>query len=264
MGVFIFYRQANSVSLTPAGRRLLTTAVGVIDNLERAEKESFMMHGGYETVVRIGSHASLSHAWMGHFCQALRASKPEVAIELVPDATSLPLEQMRAGIIDLTILTGGWDLTALTRYKLFDDELVGLVSVRHEHASKQFLTGTDFMKDTLVAYSLSIEPDLEYDLMFSKCDGLPRKILSVGTADAVLDFVSHNVGMGVLPRAAVNESRYKGEIVVLPLTRDGIFTAWYCAHLPRAPQQSLIDFVHFLTAWCNTAELGRRASHRAT
>lgn len=258
MGVFLFYRQTNSVSLTPAGRRVLASATSVIENLERAEKESFMMHGGYETVVRIGSRANLSNAWMGRFCEQLQACKPGVAIELVPDATSLPFDQMRSGLIDLAILTGGWDMAELTCYKLFDDELVGLVPVEHKHARKPFLDATDFMQDNLVAYSVSIEPGLEYDLMFSKSAGLPRKILSVGTADAVLELVSHNVGLGVLPRAAINERRYQNELVALPLTEHGLFTAWYCAHLPKASQPCLAEFVQYLTDWCNSAELDRR------
>jgi LysR family transcriptional regulator, regulator for metE and metH len=255
---FLFNRTTNSITLTPAGRRLLATAESVIATLERGEKESALIYGGYETVVRIGSRANLCNGWIGGFCETLKTTHPKVAIELVPDSMSAqPFEQMRNGFLDLVIVTGGWDLSDLTAYKLFDDELVGLVSVQHAHATKPFLTGTDFMRDVLVAYSFSIEPNLEYDLMFSKYDGLPASIMSVGTADAVLDLVSRNIGMGVLPRATINEARYASELKLLPLTEHGVFTAWYCAHLPTASQPSFIDLVSVLTKWCG----GRKCSH---
>ena len=249
LGTRLFYRQASRVDLTSAAHRLLSAAKKAVAEMDRAEGEVVMAHGGFEAIVRIASRANICNTWFPRFWHFVQEREPLLSLEIVPEAAASPFEALRAGRIDLAVFTGG-EPGGLHTIPLFEDELVAVVSADQPLADRPFLTGREFVDMTFATYGLDVEPDLEYDLLFSKRGEWPAKMLNLGTADAILEFLRHNAGLTVLPRAAINTTALQG-LAILPLTEDGLRTTWCCAvHKTlsnNAPQQRIAEY---LPDWC--------------
>ncbi len=96
----LFDRSRHGVALTPAGSRLLASAIRVLDELDTARREL----AGEETAVgpvRLGAFAA---AAAGLVPQALTSLPPELAVTLREGTTPMLIRALRAGTLDLAIL----------------------------------------------------------------------------------------------------------------------------------------------------------------
>jgi len=96
----LFDRGRNGVVLTPAGTRLLTRAIRILDELDAALQES----AGDEVAlgpVRLGAFAT---AAAGLVPRALAALPPELKVTLREGTTPALTRALRAGTLDLAIL----------------------------------------------------------------------------------------------------------------------------------------------------------------
>jgi len=96
----LFDRGRNGVVLTPAGTRLLTRAIRILDELDAALQES----AGDEVAlgpVRLGAFAT---AAAGLVPRALAALPPELKVTLREGTTRALTRALRAGTLDLAIL----------------------------------------------------------------------------------------------------------------------------------------------------------------
>jgi DNA-binding transcriptional LysR family regulator len=94
-------RSRAGVTLTPAGARLLITAVRVLDELETARRE---LTGEAETVarpVRLGAFATAAAGLVPH---ALRTLPPHLKVTLREATTPALTRALRAGTLDLAVI----------------------------------------------------------------------------------------------------------------------------------------------------------------
>jgi DNA-binding transcriptional LysR family regulator len=138
----LFDRRRHGVALTPAGRRLLSSAIRVLDELDRAAGEL----SGEETAtgpVRLGAFAT---AAAGLVPQALASLPRELTVTLREGTTPSLTRALRAGTLDLAVVASSppyrppdaespaLELTILTQRDL----LVG-VAAGHPFASQHEL-----------------------------------------------------------------------------------------------------------------------------
>ena len=96
----LFDRARNGVTLTPAGARLLTSAVRVLDELDSARRELAGEQTGGRPV-RLGAFPT---AAAGIVPKAIAALPPELTVSLREATTPALTRALRAGTIDLAIL----------------------------------------------------------------------------------------------------------------------------------------------------------------
>jgi DNA-binding transcriptional LysR family regulator len=96
----LFDRGRHGVTLTPAGRRLLTSAIRVVDELDEARSELAGEPGAGGTV-RLGAFAT---AAAGLVPQALASLPPPLTVTLREATTPALARALRAGTLDLAVL----------------------------------------------------------------------------------------------------------------------------------------------------------------
>ena len=97
----LFDRSRSGVTLTPAGARLLTTAVRVLDELDAARRE---LSGEAETVVRPVRLGAFATAAAGLVPQALTTLPPQLKVTLREATTPALTRALRAGTLDLAVI----------------------------------------------------------------------------------------------------------------------------------------------------------------
>lgn len=174
----LFDRSRHGVTLTPAGTRLLASAVRVLDELDAALREL----SGDELAaapVRLGAFAT---AAAGLVPRALAALSPQLKVTLREGTTPALTRGLRAGTLDLAVIARtppfrppDAESPALELTTLSERELVIGVSTRHPFANAQAveveqLTGQVWVAsrpgagDTLLGVwpGLAERPDIRY------------------------------------------------------------------------------------------------------
>jgi DNA-binding transcriptional LysR family regulator len=174
----LFDRSRHGVALTPAGNRLLASAVRVLDELDAALREL----SGEELAagpVRLGAFAT---AAAGLVPRALAALTPQLNVTVREGTTPALTRALRAGTLDLAILAStppfrppDAESPALELTTLSERELVLGVSTRHPFANARAvevkqLTGQVWVAsrsgpgDTLLGVwpGLAERPDIRY------------------------------------------------------------------------------------------------------
>jgi DNA-binding transcriptional LysR family regulator len=174
----LFDRSRNGVTLTPAGTRLLATAVRVLDELDATLRELSGAELAGESV-RLGAFAT---AAAGLVPRALAALAPQVKVTLREGTTPALTRALRAGTLDLAVIARtppfrppDAESPALELTTLSERDLVIGVSTRHPFANAhaievQQLTGQVWVAsrsgsgDTLLGVwpGLAERPDIRY------------------------------------------------------------------------------------------------------
>lgn len=96
----LFHRSRAGVTLTPAGARLLSRAVRILDELDAARRE-LSAEAPAAGPVRLGAFAT---AAAGLVPRALATLAPELAVTLREGTTPVLVRALRAGTLDLAVL----------------------------------------------------------------------------------------------------------------------------------------------------------------
>jgi DNA-binding transcriptional LysR family regulator len=177
----LFDRSRNGVTLTPAGARLLATAVRVLDELDAALREL----SGDELAaapVRLGAFATAAAGLVPRALAGLAVRAPQLTVTLREGTTPALTRALRAGTLDLAVIARtppfrppDAESPALELTTLSERELVIGVSTRHPFATAravevQQLTGQVWVasrsgpSDTLLGVwpGLAERPDIRY------------------------------------------------------------------------------------------------------
>ena len=248
LGVALFQRVGRRLRPTPAGERLLHSARIILAELEVAEREVARLGAGVEAVVRIGSRGQSSFRWLPGFMRTFEDQHPSIAVEVVALLAAHPFAALLDGTVDVEIATGEARHRGVERLDLFTDELVALLSREHPLAGRAFITAQDLAGETYVTTNTIPDPGHESDQVFRPAGVTPRRIISVGLTEAVIEMVRANFGVSMLSRWAIGEYQYSVGLAVLPVTREGMRLRWYAA-LRRGETGAPLALTRALRAW---------------
>lgn len=229
LGVVLFQRTAKHFRPTPAGQRLLHAAKIILAELEAAEQEVSRLGAGVEAVVRIGSRGQSSFRWLPGFLRAFEDRHPSIAVEVVPIMSARPFAALLDGEVDVEIATGEARHRGVERLDLFTDELVALLPQNHPLASQAFISAADLAGETYVTTNTIPDPGHESEQVFRPARVMPRRTLSVGLTEAVIEMVRAGFGVSMLSRWAIGEYRDTEGLALRPVNPGGMRLRWYAA-----------------------------------
>jgi len=229
LDVALFQRVGRRLRPTPAGERLLHSARTILAELETAEQEVERFGRGVATVVRIGSRGQGSFRWLPGFLRDFEDRHASIAVEVVAMSANSPFAALLDGAVDVEIATGEARHRGVERLDLFTDELVALLSRDHPLATRDFITAADLAQETYVTTNTIPDPGHESDQVFRPARVMPRRLISVGLTEAVVEMVRANFGVSMLSRWAIGEYRDISGLVILPVNSAGTRIRWYAA-----------------------------------
>lgn len=101
LGTELFHRGAGSVTLTPAGRQLLPSAVEILSSYQQTRREmrSAQEHSYHQLRIAItGTNLPL---YLGPFLDQLNLSNPGVQLELLDDSRFGIVDALQSGAVDI-------------------------------------------------------------------------------------------------------------------------------------------------------------------
>jgi LysR family transcriptional regulator for metE and metH len=260
LDVRLFDRIGKRMVLTPAGERLLRSARGVIEEMDRTEQEirAASRDGGR---LRLTTQCNTVYHWLPSRLRLFHQAHPEVDLEVVAGATADPLPSLLEGGIDLAIVYRFPRDPRLAFRTLFRDEQVVVMKPGHPLARRPFLVAADFASEHLIVYSVPRERNLVFREVLIPAGVTPARVTHIQLTEGIVELVKEGLGISVLAGWTVAAQVQRGELVARPLTSGGRYRQWSAAWRakPSAPA-FLRDFVDILAR--HPLPLGRTAGER--
>lgn len=262
LGGRLFRRQWRRLSATPAGRRFIQGARGVLVELDRLEGETRQLLAGSTGTLRVAAACQQSYRWLPGILARFAALEPGVEVGLVAAGAGEDLiEELVARRLDAALVAGG--LTPHPRVKatpLFRDELVALVGRRHPWFGRHRVEAAAFGAEHLLTDGGALDRSAPLGrALFEAGEVAPRKVtLLPMTGSVAIDLARANLGVTVMPRWAVAPVLGSG-LAAVRVGRGGLWLDWAVATRDEPPDRALHSFVETLRAFHPLARRAKRA-----
>jgi LysR family transcriptional regulator for metE and metH len=228
LGARLFDRVNKKMVLTTAGQRLYNLSRKVLAELTAAENE-LRKSDIAPAHLRISTECYTCYHWLPARLRLFQKDFPNVAVEIVVEATHRPLPALLAGHLDIAIVSDPPKHRRLDFHPLFDDDLVVVMHADHPLASKTWIRPEDFADQHFILYAIPREESTVLQQVLAPAGVTPQSISHVPLTEAVLEMVRAGLGIAVFARWAVAPLVATGELHAARLTRWGVRRSWFAA-----------------------------------
>jgi LysR family transcriptional regulator for metE and metH len=259
-----FLRVGKRMVLTAAGRRVLESAVRILDDLERIEEDIRQLALHRDGVIRVATQCNTGYHWLPPLLARFNRTHPRVTVSIMADATDRPVQALVDGQIDLAILTNDVSDPRLRLRRLFTDEMVVLVSRQHPWASKAWISPRQLATEHLLLYSSSPEESFVLRRVLAPAGVSPARLSFIMLTEAMIEMAKAGLGVAVLPRWSAQPAILNRSVAALSITRRGIRRNWTAATLKaQADPVWLVDFIELIAAQAFPARVVTAGSRTA-
>ncbi|NJP52015.1 LysR family transcriptional regulator [Streptomyces sp. SBST2-5] len=234
LGTPLFVRTTRRVTLTEAGRALLSEAERILAGVRAAHEAVAAVQGVLRGTLSIGTEQCIAGVDVARLLAAFRRRHPDVEIRLRQWGSGALAEEVAAGRLDLAFAyRTGTDSDQLRPVPLTAEPMTVLCHPGHRLARAGMpVTPADLGGEVFVDFHPDWGPRRSTDAAFAAA-GVRRTVaLELNDVHSLLDLVDENLGIAVVPR----HFRYKREsLTALPLKDTGEAVYETVALLP-APQ----------------------------
>lgn len=205
LGAPLFERSSQGVRLTAAGEKFIPYAITTIDNLEKALSE---LRGGMKDIsgeIAIGVIPTITPYLIPDILIKLKKEAPRLSLKLYEETTSLLLESLKAGKIDIGILSLPIPDAGLVSRSLGKEEFFLAVSKKHTLSKKKQITAKGIKEEKLLILQ---EGHCFADQALEYCDHLRKDtqvVFQGSSLSSVLKLTSVGEGLTLVPKMAASE-----------------------------------------------------------
>ncbi|MGC0252193.1 LysR family transcriptional regulator [Pseudactinotalea sp. Z1748] len=124
IGLQLLDRNSRGVALTPAGEAFLAECYRILDSVRLAPRKAQLIAEGLVGLLRIGYTATAGFSILGDLLAQLRATVPEVEVQLSEQVTSTQIAALESGTIDLSLGRPPFPEETLESVSILRDRLV--------------------------------------------------------------------------------------------------------------------------------------------
>ncbi|HMN53124.1 MAG TPA: LysR family transcriptional regulator [Sphingopyxis sp.] len=209
LGSALFRRDGRTMSLTPAGRKLVRDCAPLLRDMERA----LLGSGGFAEasgVVRIGAGEIAAASCLPPFVAALKEEMPGVGLEIEIDLTANLIQQLLTGRTDMAFAAGPVAHPALMSRPIGKVALVWLASPA---VAAAFGAGDEAVPVWSLASHSPIHGRMRDAIDASRI--APRSLNLCNNARMMIDIVLAGGGVGLFPEPMVRGEVARGALVEL-------------------------------------------------
>lgn len=226
LGVPLFDRgPGRGLRPTAAGMVVQQAAALALAELRRCEDDILRSEGRFAATVRVAVDIYERYEWFSAFVHELHATHPTLDVQLVvPRDTGV--RSLEAREVDIVIAPGPPN-GAVDAIRLFEDELVLIVSPSHHLASRATVEPHELADDPYLTYSRVATPGFEYERFLSTSTVRPRLITEIEHVSAIAEMVAAGSGFSVLSRWAIGSLIDAGRVAAVRCGADGLRLDWH-------------------------------------
>ena len=258
LGVAIFERGSNEVSLSPVGERIIQQAQQTLESADNIKK--LAQHGQNQLTgpLRIGAIHTIGPYLYPALIPLLREAAPEMPLVVEENYTAVLTEKLKRGELDVIIIALPYQEQGIVSQILYDEPFVVLLPASHPLTSRKTINskmlekenvlllgqGHCFRDHVLDACPACIpKPGLEGDL--------PHTVEG-SSLETIRHMVVSGLGVTVLPCTAAGAHSYSQRLLAIrrfsnPIPKRTVALAWRVSF----PRPKVIDVINKAVRSCN-------------
>lgn len=152
LGLKLINRNHRQIQLTADGRRLLTHAQRILEDVEQARREMNELKGLERGEIDFGVSAMLGSYFLPQALAAFAERYPHIRIRVQEHGGATLQRMLLDGELDLAFVRSDQPLDQLRYVRLCAEEIVACVSRQHHFTAQPFVTLDEFCREPLVLF----------------------------------------------------------------------------------------------------------------
>ena len=229
LGVDLFFRTRKKMLLTPTGEKLLLTADTVVDQLDNAELEILEQTKGKRGELKVGTQCIFCFRWLPRIIETYRQRFADIEFE-IGTSHDFAAELLRKKY-DVVITALSVDDDNFSHVPLFRDQLVCIMNREHPLSSRKYIRFEDFREMSVISPAEK-EENRFYQMKLRPMGIEPRRFMTVGQPQAIMELVASGFGVTIFPMWALRSTLAATKaLIVRPITPKGFPLTWSAAFL---------------------------------
>lgn len=225
--VTFFFRTQKKMVLTQSGKTLLQTANDVLQSIDATELELAKLSAGEQGELKVGTHCIFCFKWLPDVLQRFQKKFPNIDIEI--GTSHEPTMELDEKVFDIIITGKTLSEKDYHCQPLFQDQLVCIMHKNHPLHEQQYIAPSDFMEMNLISHAEKGSRIL--DLVLGPSQAEPKRLMTIGQPQAILELVAANLGVAVFPLWALQSDRPHTSIITRPISQSGLPLTWSAVSL---------------------------------
>jgi DNA-binding transcriptional LysR family regulator len=222
-------RQGRTVSLTSAGRELLSRARRVFAAMDEAEIAARQAARPDAGRLRIGASSTACQYIIPEALREFRECFPAYSLTIVPGDSPATADRLLAGEIDLGLMVRIDRQKKLAYHELFTDELQFMVSPLHPWARAKKVDRRQLAEQNLVLYSRGSATFRLVERYYLKMRCPLRDWIELGDMGAIKELVKLGLGISVTAEWTARPEAAEKSLVLLPVPGNRLTRTWCIA-----------------------------------
>jgi DNA-binding transcriptional LysR family regulator len=204
LGHQLFTRTSRAVKLTSAGEVFLDRARRTLRNVQDDIEEARSIGRGEAGVLQVGFVGSSMLTPLPGMLEHYRRQYPKVTLRLHESFTSLVVQQLVNGALDVGFLRDGVQAEGLDIEILFSEPLIAVLPANHPLAKRKSISAGDLKDEPFVMFP-PVAGSHAYEKWLSLCDESgfrPRVVQEAPQWLTILRLVGAGLGVTIAPACA--------------------------------------------------------------
>jgi DNA-binding transcriptional LysR family regulator len=234
----LFLRLGRRVRLTAAGESLLQLSRRVLADVRETTASIIEQHKRLIGTLHLAGGMTVCLHVFPSLLKEYRRRHPEVEIKLTTGGTPHLLERLRAGVVDVALLTLPVEGADLIQVPVMREELLVVTHPAHPLAKRRRLRARDLDGQPCVLFEHGSSTRRVIDEMCAREQIRPRIVMETENVEILKALVAIGMGMTIIPYQAVAREVRAGQLRCARL--DGVSlvreTGWVYVRAPRVPR----------------------------
>ncbi|MCE9633178.1 MAG: hydrogen peroxide-inducible genes activator [Methylophilales bacterium] len=229
LGVKLFERKKNDISLTTVGEAIVEQAARVLDEADRIKQLARQGTNPLVGALRLGAIYTVGPYLLPELIPILHKQASEMPLDMEENTTANLEYQLRNGLLDVAIIALPFVVPGVETLALYDEGFVVAIPVDHPWSSKTCISAEELSQEKVLLLNSG---HCFSNQVLEACPSLSRngEVLQGNSLETVRNMVASGLGITVLPMSATS-ARYNSPLIKLipfaaPMPTRRIALAW--------------------------------------
>ena len=178
--------------------------------------------------LKVGTQCIFCYKWLPKVFTVFQEKYPNVDFEI---GSSFNLhKELESDKYNFVITGVGVKGDNFVHVPLFHDQMVCIMNNDNPLSVQPYIHLEDFKDKTLISHA-EIKNNNFYQLLLKPIGIEPKRFMTIGQVQAIVEMVASDFGIGVFPKWAIKSSLEAKEICALPIGKKGLPLTWNATFL---------------------------------
>lgn len=254
LGIRLFNRVANKITLTDAGKLLLSYTEHILALDKKLMFDLGVLKQRFSGDIKLGASTTIGQYVLPQILAKFKQEQPDIELSLLNDNTQRIEAALIEKILDLGIVEGNSKNSQLKYIPFIKDEIVAIA-----HSSQPLFELDEITLDELKKVPLVLR-ELGSGSLEVITDKLRQKnvklkdlnvVMHLGSTESIKTFLANSNSIGLISINAVSKEIANGEFKIIDIADFEIVRNFYFIHLHGVPSGFTDMFIQYVLNYYN-------------